>query len=162
MTTTLDLDTLKKRVDLAQVMRDHGLSLRKVGKNLVVRCPWHDDHEASLVVNPDKQLFNCFGCEAGGDVLNFLQLHLGVEFPQAVERLRELAGTEPAEDRHPEKPETTHKRNEILGRVAEIYARRLLESQPAQGYLAARGLSDVGLWETFGLGFCDGDRKSVV
>ena len=100
-----DLEALKASVDLAELMRSHGIELRQVGKNLVATCPWHEDKEASLVVNPTKQLFHCFGCKAKGDSLSFLQLRENLSFPQALTRLRELAGQTPV----PSKPAAVKK-----------------------------------------------------
>ena len=89
------LDQLKTQVDLAQLMRSYGIELKQVGKNLAARCPWHDDTEASLIVNPAKQLFNCFGCEAKGDVISFLQLQEKLSFPQALTRLHGIDRARP-------------------------------------------------------------------
>ena len=66
-----ELDALKARVDIAEVIRSTGLELRRVGKGLFARCPFHDDGEASLSVTSAEGLWNCFGCEAGGDALSF-------------------------------------------------------------------------------------------
>ena len=63
-----ELNDLKARVDIAEVFRATGLELSKVGKGLFCRCPFHEDDEASLSVTPAEGLWNCFGCEAGGDV----------------------------------------------------------------------------------------------
>ena len=82
-----DIEALKAQVDLCEIMRSHGIELTKVGRNYTAVCPWHDDKEASLVVNPEKQLYNCFGCDAKGDVLNFLQETRNLSFREAVQVL---------------------------------------------------------------------------
>ena len=94
-----DLDTLKAQVDLAELMRGAGIELKPEGQNLKARCPWHDDKTPSLVFNPKKQLYNCFGCGAKGDVLDFLQRSENLSFGAAVTRLRELAGEAPRPER---------------------------------------------------------------
>jgi DNA primase len=155
-----DLDVLKGQVDLAALMRQHGIDLQPKGKNLVALCPWHDDEKPSLVFNPAKQLYNCFGCEAKGDVLDFLQRQESLTFSKAVARLHELAGSLPAQERSAEVPRDPDRlagsltRPQLLARVAEHYKRRLSESAEAQGYLKERGLGGVELWEAFGLGYC--------
>lgn len=68
MNTRSDLDDLKYRIDLSAVIRQSGVDLRPVGKNLMGLCPFHEDQTPSLSVN--GPLWNCFGCEAGGDVLS--------------------------------------------------------------------------------------------
>ncbi len=144
------LDLLKQKVDLAELMRASGLELKSVGKNLAACCPWHDDQEASLIVNPAKQLFNCFGCEAKGDVLNFLQLREGLSFPQALQRLQELTGQDP--DRF----EGGLTRPQLLERVMAFYSKTLAQDEPARDYLKERCLDQAELYQGFRLGYCNG------
>jgi len=79
--------------DIVDVVSEH-VSLKKKGRELVGLCPFHEDHKPSLYVNPAKQIYKCFACGAGGDVLKFVQMREGLNFPQAVERLAERAGIE--------------------------------------------------------------------
>ena len=79
-----ELDALKARIDIAEVLRATGLELRQVGKGLFARCPFHEDDQASLSVTPAEGLWNCFGCEAGGDAISFLQKREGLTFTAAV------------------------------------------------------------------------------
>lgn len=157
-------DELKARVDIAEVLRATGLELRQVGKGLFARCPFHDDDQASFSVTPAEGLWNCFGCEAGGDALSFLQKREGLTFTAAVLRLKELAGVLPA-------PKTNSKAKRVaqpgqyaplLGRVAEIYARAFSLSKDAQGYLEQRGLGSKEVWKAFGLGYADGALMETI
>ncbi|MBL7214562.1 MAG: DNA primase [Phycisphaerae bacterium] len=86
--------------DIADVISEH-LKLEKKGKEMVGLCPFHTDHKPSLYVNPSKQIFKCFACGAGGDVLKFVQMKENLTFPQAVERLAQRAGIrlEPVQSR---------------------------------------------------------------
>ena len=77
--------------DIADVISEH-LKLEKKGKEMVGLCPFHTDHKPSLYVNPSKQIFKCFACGVGGDVLKFVQMKENLTFPQAVERLAQRAG----------------------------------------------------------------------
>lgn len=172
-----EIAELKARVDLAEVIRQSGVALQKTGQNLLGKCPFHKDGQASLSVNEERQLFNCFGCQTGGDVLTFLQLKEGLTFPQALERLRAYAG-EPSTQRRgggngaarPERPPSDvdaplpggHSRSGLLGRVADLYAQRLRESRPAQEYLASRGLGSSEVWEAFGIGVADGALMATL
>ena len=157
-----DLDTLKAQVDLAELMRSSGIDLKAEGQNLKACCPWHEDKTPSLVFNPKKQLYNCFGCGAKGDVLDFLQRAESLTFGAAVTRLRELAGESPAQERNPKDSKDPdrfaggHTRPQLLAKVMEHYRGGLLKSRAAQAYLEERGLEDAELQEAFGLGFCDG------
>ena len=163
-----DLDALKAQVDLAALMRSSGIDFQPAGQNLTALCPWHDDKTPSLVLNPKKQLYNCFGCEAKGDVLDFLQAQENLSFSAAVARLRELTGTHPVPERgaaptnDPDRFAGGLNRPQLLARVAEHYKRGLSESAEAQEYLKSRGLGDIELWEAFGLGYCDGSLLRTV
>ncbi len=77
--------------DIVDVVGEH-VSLKKKGRELIGLCPFHEDHRPSMNVNPVKQIFKCFACGAGGDVLKFVQMRESLTFPQAVERLAERAG----------------------------------------------------------------------
>lgn len=158
-----DINDLKARVDISEVFRATGLELSKVGKGLFCRCPFHDDDEASLSVTPAEGLWNCFGCEAGGDVLSFLQKREGLSFAAAVLRLKEFAGVLQTANRGQEaaRPQAGE-HSALLGRVAEIYARAFSLSKEAQGYLEQRGLGSKELWKAFGLGFADGSLMSTI
>jgi len=77
--------------DIVDVIGEH-VNLKKRGREMVGLCPFHDDHRPSLNVNPDKQIFKCFACGAGGDVLKFVQMRENLTFPQAIQRLAQRAG----------------------------------------------------------------------
>ena len=77
--------------DIVDVISEH-VKLTRKGREMVGLCPFHDDHKPSMNVNPDKQIFKCFACSAGGDVIKFVQMREGLTFMRAVERLAERAG----------------------------------------------------------------------
>lgn len=156
MTPTLDrqeLEELKARVDLVALLSASGVELKRVGKNWFCRCPFHDDEKASLSVNPAEHLWNCFGCDAGGDCIRWCQLKEKMDFAQAIEHSRRFATLSPTlAPTSRERPE----RSALLTRVMERYVRSFKESSEAQMYLATRGLDSRELWETFRVGYVDG------
>jgi DNA primase len=77
--------------DIVDVVGEH-VSLKRKGREMVGLCPFHEDHKPSMNVSTTKQIFKCFACGAGGDVLKFIQMREGLTFSQAVERLAERAG----------------------------------------------------------------------
>ena len=77
--------------DIVDVISEH-VKLARKGREMVGLCPFHDDHKPSMYVNPDKQIFKCFACSAGGDVIKFVQMREGLSFMRAVERLAARAG----------------------------------------------------------------------
>ncbi len=68
------------------------VSLAKKGKEMVGVCPFHEDHRPSMYVSDAKQIFKCFACGAGGDVIKFVQMRENLSFKQAIERLADRAG----------------------------------------------------------------------
>lgn len=91
-------DDLIRRVrdanDIAQVVESYRIELRRSGANFVALCPFHREKTPSFNVNPQKQIFKCFGCGQGGDVFSFVQQMERIEFPEAVELLANRAGIE--------------------------------------------------------------------
>lgn len=72
--------------DIVEVIRRY-LPIKKTGKNWSSCCPFHKENSASFTVSEGKQMFYCFGCGAGGDAVDFVVMHQGVSFRQAVESI---------------------------------------------------------------------------
>ncbi|ODT73768.1 hypothetical protein ABS71_06595 [bacterium SCN 62-11] len=158
-----ELDDLKDRVDLVELFRGYGLEPRKKGRSWFCRCPFHDDSTASLSITPQERLWNCFGCQAGGDALEFLRLKEDLDFPDALARLRERAGQTAGQDEAPAPKQVPEdRRSELLGRVGELYRKRFQEAPQGREYLTGRGLCSPELWKAFGVGFCDGTLKETL
>ena len=85
------INQVQQANDIVDVVSEH-VSLKKKGREMVGLCPFHEDHRPSMNVSPTKQIFKCFACGVGGDVLKFVQMRENLTFPQAVERLAERAG----------------------------------------------------------------------
>ena len=85
------ISRIQQANDIVDVVSEY-LSLTKRGKEWVGLCPFHTDHRPSLYVSPTKQIFKCFACGAGGDVLKFVQMKENLTFIQAVERLAQRVG----------------------------------------------------------------------
>src|SRR5580700_9869195 len=84
------IERLKEEVSLQRVVELAGVELRKQGKDLVGRCPFHEDRTPSLVISPEKNLWHCLGaCQAGGSVIDWTMRAEGVSFRHAVELLRD-------------------------------------------------------------------------
>ena len=82
------IEAIKAGVDLTALVRAKGIQLKKNGKGYFGLCPFHDDHNPSLSVNPSKNLWQCFGCGAGGDAIRFVELFDQVPFPEALNQLK--------------------------------------------------------------------------
>ena len=84
----IDVDEIKKRVDIVEVVSDY-VNLKRVGKAYIGRCPFHDDRHPSFAVYPDGY-YKCFGCGASGDVIDFIMQIRGCDFREALEILQRL------------------------------------------------------------------------
>ena len=133
--------------DIVDVVSEH-LRLVKKGRELAGLCPFHDDHRPSLGVNPEKQIFKCFACGAGGDVIKFVQMKEGLSFVQALERLAERAGIRLEQIRRADRPAGTLD-NAALGRLNEwackIWQENLWDKTrgaQAREYLQKRGITE--------------------
>jgi DNA primase len=109
------ISRIQQANDITEVIAEH-MSLEKRGKELVGLCPFHTDHRPSLYVNPAKQIFKCFACGAGGDVLKFIQMKEALTFPQAVERLAQRVGIT---------LEATHRPSDRAGGSGEVEPAKL-------------------------------------
>jgi DNA primase len=84
-----ELERLKAEVSVEQLVVASGVDLKAAGKDLLGRCPFHEDREASLVVTPAQNLWHCFSCQIGGGPIDWMMKTKGVSFRHAVELLRE-------------------------------------------------------------------------
>ena len=80
-----------ERSDIVEIIGNY-TALKKAGRNFKALCPFHNEKTPSFVVNPDKQIFHCFGCGVGGNAVGFLMRQERLEFPEAVELLAKKSG----------------------------------------------------------------------
>ncbi|PKL52663.1 MAG: hypothetical protein CVV37_00245 [Nitrospira bacterium HGW-Nitrospira-1] len=82
-----EIDTVKQSHDLRTVVSSYGVKLQKKGANYVGLCPFHNEKTPSFTVNPKTNLYHCFGCNAGGDVIGFVTKTEGIGFREAFDGL---------------------------------------------------------------------------
>ncbi len=152
------ISRVRDSVDIVDFISGY-VALKKTGKNHTGLCPFHAEKTPSFSVNPDKQIFHCFGCGAGGDVFKFVELQEGLNFPEAVRKFAERSGIAlPADSRsRGEDKKNVEERMALLKAVAEAaaYYQKELEGpagSTARAYLAKRGVSDVTI-KSFRLGY---------
>ncbi len=166
-----DIERVLAATDIVRVVRER-VELREKGREWVGLCPFHDDRSPSMFVSPAKQIFKCFACGAGGDALSFVQKYDGVEFPQALEHLAEVAGVEltPKGRRAPSGPGRSERTSALEANAfAQDYFRRSLvdprAGQTARAMIERRGISPE-MVEAFGIGAApegwDGLVQSVL
>ena len=82
-----ELERLKTEVSTERLIEASGIELKRGGKDLLGRCPFHADDTASLVVTPGKNLWHCFGCEIGGGPIDWVMKQRGISFRHAARGL---------------------------------------------------------------------------
>jgi DNA primase len=145
---------IKSRLDIVSVVGEY-VHLRKQGRNYVGLCPFHQEKTPSFTVSPERQLFYCFGCGAGGDVYSFLMRLERLSFAEAVRRLAEKAGVPlRAQSAGPvsSKYEDLYRANQAAQAVYHHLLVRDRRGEAARAYLRRRGLGPAE-WERFGLGW---------
>lgn len=86
-----DVRRVKDACDIVRIVGEH-VALKPKGREFVALCPFHSDSSPSMTVVPTKQIFHCFACGTGGDVLGFVQKYLKMDFREALEYLAERSG----------------------------------------------------------------------
>jgi len=84
-------EEVRAKTDIVAVISEY-VKLKKAGRNYVGLCPFHSEKTPSFSVDPDKQLFYCFGCNTGGNVFTFLMKKDGLTFQEALQVLAQRAG----------------------------------------------------------------------
>ncbi|MCC7381417.1 MAG: DNA primase [Deltaproteobacteria bacterium] len=140
------IQEVRDRVDIERVI-GRTIQLRRAGSRLVGLCPFHAEKTPSFSVDPQKKLFHCFGCQAGGDVFEFVMRVESIEFPEAVRLLaRELGVDLPERDESPEERRARSERDRLfrLNDLAASFFEKALWAEPrALDYLRReRKLSD--------------------
>ena len=82
-----DIQTQKFKINIIDVIQNAGVHIEQHGREYSACCPFHQEKTPSFFVDEKKQLFHCFGCGAGGDVIDFVTIYHGLTFPQALEYL---------------------------------------------------------------------------
>jgi DNA primase len=162
-----ELDRLKNEVSVQRLVEDSGVELKRGGKDMLGRCPFHEDDTASLVVTQAKNLWHCFGCGAAGGPIDWVMKTRGVSFRHAVELLREGlpssaadgVASKPARVRVLPAPVAFDADDaQLLAQVADYYAATLKQSPEALAYLEARGIAGSAAAEAievFKLGYAN-------
>ena len=141
------LDELKSRADIVSVVSEH-VVLRKMGRSHKGLCPFHKERTPSFTVRADPPVFHCFGCGAGGDVVEFVKLKEGLSFKDAIESLARRFGV-PLPDTREESPEDRMRAEiePVLEAAAKQYEQFFWADagRRAREYLQGRKFSDKTL-----------------
>ena len=146
---------IKSKLQIADVVGEY-TSLRKFGTYLKGSCPFHSEKTASFTVSPGKEIFYCFGCQNGGDVITFIEKVENLSPLEAAQHLAERYGIELPE--YQKNKEATASRSEkeqyytLCSLIASWCHQQLNQSPAAQEYLAERGIAK-GVQAQYTLGY---------
>jgi len=136
------IEQVQARSDIVEVISRY-VPLKKAGRNFKAPCPFHHEKTPSFVVSPDKQIYHCFGCGAGGNVFSFLMKQENLQFPEAIEMLAENAGIvlprEISKGGPSELDNRLYKINEL---ASQFFQANLSDNRAAKEYLVTRGVGE--------------------
>jgi DNA primase len=165
-----ELERLKREVSLVRLIEGQGMTLISQGKDLACRCPWHKgDDTPSCIVSPATNLWHCFGCDAGGTVIDWVMRTHKVSFRHACELLvkehpaltARVSAVVPAPKLSAGKLRSAQSFSlqagdqALLDQVIDFYHQTLKASPEALAYLDKRGLGSMELIERFRLGYAN-------
>ena len=160
---TVDIAELKTRNPLGEAVEAAGVVLHGKGRVRQGVCPFHDEAEGSFTVYSDSERFWCFGCGAGGDVLDFVGRMEGLTLPETIRRLDDGSTPLVAAPFHfstptqrPVAPPIPTREPALLTAAARFYGGQLRRSPVAVQYLASRGIG-LGAARRLGLGYATGN-----
>lgn len=160
------IEEVRSRNDIVDVVGSY-VKLKKQGANYFGLCPFHNEKSPSFSVSRDKQMFYCFGCGAGGNVITFVMKYENITFPEAVKELAARAGVPLPEQEFSAEMRQEQERKKLLFAVNKetaVYYYKLLRSPVGRtglSYLTDRKLSPETM-HNFGLGYADGRNSDLV
>ncbi len=157
------IEEIRFKNDIVDVIGSY-LTLKRAGTTFKTLCPFHKEKTPSFSINPDRQIFHCFGCGEGGDVFKFVMLHEGLDFPGALRLLADRAGIRLEFEDDDGKSSERRELYSMLEQVAQFYHRILTQSpvgEEARKYLVERKLDDETV-KNFLIGYVPDRWDSVV
>ncbi len=156
------IQEIRSRADIVALVSRY-VELKQAGRNWKGLCPFHDEKTPSFNVNPDRDIFHCFGCQAGGDVISFLMKNEGLSFPEAARALAGELGIEIPEERDDRDAGLTARIYEANSVAQDLYREALSEdhAKQARKYLVSRGFDGTAA-EEFGIGYAPASWEAVA
>jgi len=149
-----EIEEIRSKIDLVQYISET-VPLKKTGRNFKACCPFHSEKTPSFIVNPERQIWKCFGCGVGGDIFKFVMEQERVEFGEALRLLAKKAGVT-LKRYQPTKSESEKDKLYEINHLAAEFFHYLLINHPvgrrALNYILQRGVTKESL-EQFKLGY---------
>jgi len=186
------IERIKGANELSSVVAERGIEVKKKGRVLVARCPFHEERTPSFTITPSRGLFHCFGCGVAGDVIGFVTKYDKVSFGGALDALAKRAGLDLGKlmesgprlqqktplraltppyahagngngaAKAPALPSPPADVGPLFARVVEHYHRTFCEREDAQAYLIKRGITDTDLIQALKIGYADGSLLKAI
>ena len=141
------IEEIKNNLDITEVISNY-IDLKQLGSNFKARCPFHNEKTASFMVSKEKQIWHCFGCDKGGDIISFLQEYEGISFREALTILAEKANIALPEYSG-QKKEDYKRMYEINKLTSEFYEKKLKENnkvvKKVKEYLTNRKITEESI-----------------
>ncbi|MCI1960246.1 MAG: DNA primase [Clostridia bacterium] len=159
------IEEVRLRNDIVEVIREY-VPLKKQGSSYFGLCPFHNENTPSFSVNPEKQLFYCFGCGAAGNVIGFIMKIEGIDFVEALKKLADRAGYKlPEAEYTKEEAEKVKLREELyeIHKQAGLFFYKGLHSSEgnrALEYVNKRKIS-LSIQKKFGLGYAPNSKAAL-
>ena len=155
------IEKIKESNDIVDIISEH-VKLRKVGRNYQGLCPFHSEKTPSFSVSQDKQVFKCFGCGEGGNVITFVMKTKNLDFNETIKYLADRAHITLEENAERMK---SNERRDIFYKMhveaARFFFKNLTENKDMRDYLYKRGMTDYTI-RTFGLGYAQNSWDSLL
>ncbi|WP_166243745.1 DNA primase [Paenibacillus turpanensis] len=159
------IEAILKHHDIVETVGKY-VSLSKRGKNYLGLCPFHSEKTPSFTVSPDKQIFHCFGCGAGGNVIKFVMDVEGMSFPETVRQMAEdialqVSWEDSAEDSGAQRDADLYEAHELAAKWFHYILLNTEYGRRAMDYLRSRGFSQK-LIDTFRIGYAPDSWDSLT
>lgn len=160
------IEEIRSRNDVVDIISGY-VRLQKKGNSYFGLCPFHNEKSPSFSVTPGKQMYYCFGCGAGGNVITFLMKYENLSFTEAVKSLADRAGVSLPEPEYSEEMKRKENKRQQMFAVNKEAAKyfyfqlRSNQGKPGMEYLQGRQLSEETM-KQFGLGFANVTSNDLV
>ena len=155
-----EINEIRSRANIVDIISGY-LQVSSKGKNYVALCPFHNDHSPSLIISPEKQIFNCFTCRTGGNVFSFVMKYENVSFAEAVSIVAKKVGFNLKNDVFIKSENKYSKDYEIYEYAMKYYLNNIntTDGSKARDYLLKRGINETIIKE-FKLGYSGSSKDT--
>ena len=154
------VEEIKAKADIVQIISER-INVKKAGKHFKALCPFHGEKTPSFMISPELQIYKCFGCSLGGDVIDFLERYEGMDFNEAVEYLSERTGIklessffQPKKDR-----EKIVEINELASKYYQYLLLKHKLGKEALAYLLEKRKLTIATIQKFRIGYSPGNQE---